>query len=278
VSGTEQSIGGGAASQTLTSSSTVTVAAGLVPVTSSAAVTGLIVAAGTLDGQVLGLLNTGSYVITMAASGTSNVADGTVEVIPPGGLRFYVWSGAESLWYPSDGATANAVGDTEQFVALTTTYTLTNTTALQKLFNASSTGAVTVAATTSYFFECEFDLSSMATASGGLSFGFGGTATLTSVKYTALTQKSATALTTPTTPQFVEGTTATATPLVATTTGTGLNTALCRIRGIVRVNATGTLIPEVALGVGTTAVVGTNSYFRCWPVGSNTVTDVGSWS
>lgn len=176
----------------------------------------------------------------------------------------------------SVGAAGGTV-DAEQFVALTTTYTLATGTALQKLFNATTNGALTVAASTSYFFECEFDLSS--TPSGAISFGFGGTATLTSLKYTAVSEKGATNLTTPTTPAFVAGTAAAAQILVATTTaGTGVFTS--RIRGIVRINATGTLVPEVAVDVSTTtaAVVGTNSFFRVWPVGSNTAVDVGNWS
>jgi hypothetical protein len=174
--------------------------------------------------------------------------------------------------------THNLIPDIEQFTALTTPYTLASGTALQKLFNATTAGALTVAASTTYFFECQFDLSSVASASGTVSFGFGGTATLTSIKYTAVTQKSA-SLTTPVAPQMVEGTAATAQSLWTAATTTGLTTATARIKGTVRVNAAGTLIPEVALGVSTTtAAVGTNSFFRCWPVGSNTVTSAGSWT
>lgn len=166
----------------------------------------------------------------------------------------------------------------EQLMALSTTYTLSSTTALQKLFNATTNGALTVPASSSYFFECSFDLSTMATASGSFSFGFGGTATLTGIKYTAVTQKSA-SLTTPAAPQLVEGTAAAAQSMWTAATTTGLATATCRIRGLVRVNGGGTLVPEVALGIATTtAVVGTNSYFRAWPAGSNTVTSVGGWT
>jgi hypothetical protein len=189
-------------------------------------------------------------------------------------LGIEVISSNGSAWLTS----GNQVADIEQFVALTTTYTLSSGTSLQKLFNASSTGALTVTGSTTYFFECQFDLSTLASASGNVSFGFGGTATLTSLKYTAVTQKSA-SLTTPVAPQMTEGTAATAQSLWTAATTTGLTTATSRIKGIIRVNAGGTLIPEVALGVSTTtAVAGANSYFRCWPVGSNTVTEAGTWS
>ena len=180
-----------------------------------------------------------------------------------------------TAFYASAAASSRQVVDAEQFLALTTTYTLTSTTALQKLFNVPSAGSLTVQASTSYFFECEFDLSSMSTASNAFSFGFGGTATFTSLKYVATSQRSS-SLTTATAAQMVVGSAAAAQPLVpAATTGA---TGTAWVTGIIRVNAGGTLIPEVALGNAAAAVVGTNSFFRIWPTGSNTVTNVGNWT
>jgi polygalacturonase len=166
------------------------------------------------------------------------------------------------------------ITDTEQFMALTAAYTLGAGTALQKLLNATANGALTVPALTSFFFECEFDLTGMSSTTGTLAFGFGGTATLTSVKYIAYAQKSA-AIATPATAQVTVANVATAVPLVATSVTT---TGSAYITGIVRVNAAGTLIPSVALSVGIAAVVGVNSWFRIVPVGPNTVTSAGNWS
>lgn len=176
-------------------------------------------------------------------------------------------------FYGSAAASSRQVIDAEQFMSLTATYTLTSQTALQKIFNATTNGALTVQASTSYFFECEFDLSAMSASSGDFSFGFGGTATLTSLKWTSDASKNAVG--TPSTSQMVTATVATATSLVTANTTT---TGHAYITGIVRVNAGGTLIPQVGLGVAAAAVVGTNSWFRITPIGTNTVTNVGHWN
>ena len=161
----------------------------------------------------------------------------------------------------------------EEYVFLSATYTLTSQTALQKLFNSSTNGALTVDAATSYFFECEFDLSAMSVTSGSFSFGFGGTATLTSLKYTSVASK--TAIGTPSTAQITTATVATATGLVsASITATGH----AIIKGIIRINAGGTLIPSVGLGIASAAVVGINSWFRIVPIGTNTNTQFGAWT
>jgi len=109
-------IGNYASAQTLTNGATVTLSGGLIPVTCASAVTGVILTGGGgEDGQLLGLYNTGSYPVTFAASGTSNVADGASDVIPAGQLRFFLWSANASLWYPVSG---------EQFTArLASTFT-----------------------------------------------------------------------------------------------------------------------------------------------------------
>jgi hypothetical protein len=62
--------------------------------------TGCILEAGTADGQVIIVMNvSASKTITFAASGTSNVADGTSDVIAALSAAMYVWGAATSLWY-----------------------------------------------------------------------------------------------------------------------------------------------------------------------------------
>jgi hypothetical protein len=77
--------------------------------------------------------------------------------------------------YSTHAANERGVIDSEQFISNTSSYTLTSQTALQALFNATTNGAITLAASTMYFFECQFDLSSMSGTSGDFGFGFGGT-------------------------------------------------------------------------------------------------------
>ena len=64
-------------------------------------VTGVILAAGTQDGQVMVVRNESSYTVTFAAAGTSHVADGATSPIPANCARYFSWAAATSLWYRS---------------------------------------------------------------------------------------------------------------------------------------------------------------------------------
>lgn len=89
--------------QTLTTGNTITTPAntGVVRVTAAAAVTGIILGAGTTPGQNLTVIHEGAAAntITFAASGTSNVADGTSDVITGPTARCFVWDSITALWY-----------------------------------------------------------------------------------------------------------------------------------------------------------------------------------
>jgi hypothetical protein len=76
------------------------------PVTATAAVTGVILAAGLPDGQLVFVINTGSYPITFAAAATSNVAGGANVTIPAGTTQLYVWNYGAQRWYPAPAAPA----------------------------------------------------------------------------------------------------------------------------------------------------------------------------
>jgi hypothetical protein len=165
----------------------------------------------------------------------------------------------------------------EQFCCTNTAYTLTNTTNLQKIFNVSTNGAVTVTAATSYFFECSLNLSNMSATSGnfGFSIGGAGTATFTSASW----QSSGLDATTQTTPADVGGvysaSAAQTGNILVPTVGTA---ASVYITGMFRITAGGTIIPSIQLTTANAAVVGVNSWFRCRSLGSNTVTAVGAWT
>ena len=91
------------AAAALASSGTITTSGLRVArVAPTAAVTANVIQAGNFDGQELTIINettTGTFTVTAAASGTSNVADGTGLVIS--GLRCakLVWDASTSLWY-----------------------------------------------------------------------------------------------------------------------------------------------------------------------------------
>lgn len=88
-----------ASPQPMTSGVTIApvAASTMYPLTATAAVTGIVLAPGFYTGQRVTLVNKSSFSATFAASGTSNVADGTGDVIAANAAATYTWSG--SLWY-----------------------------------------------------------------------------------------------------------------------------------------------------------------------------------
>jgi hypothetical protein len=239
--------------------------------------------------DVAGSINiTGSYYVNGVAiinNGSITLSAGTATTAPLyftlGGsvLKTSVLAGdieadANGIFYYSHANSSRGVVYAEQFISLSGTYTLTSQTAAQKLFNSTTNGAVTVKAGTTYYFECFYSLTAMSATSGSFGFAIGGTATLTSLNWTSAAIKATTG-TTAATLQTTFNTTAANTTIVTASTQTG---GSARITGTIRVNAAGTIIPQVSLGQAAAAVVGANSYFRIIPIGTNTVTSVGNWS
>lgn len=73
-----------------------------VRVTAAAAITGVILAAGTKAGQEITVIHEGAAAntITFAAAGTSNVSDGVSDVITGPTSRSFKWDATTLLWYP----------------------------------------------------------------------------------------------------------------------------------------------------------------------------------
>jgi hypothetical protein len=123
-----------------------------------------------------------------------------------------------------------------------------------------------------YFFECIFNLTSLSGSSHSIAFSLGGTASFTSLMYEWIGGggNPSTGL------DMNASATATATTVVAAGTTAACNVV---IRGSMRVNAGGTVIPQVTqVTASAAAVVAAGSYFRAWPAGSGAVTNVGDWS
>lgn len=91
----------GNAAQALAASGTIATASLAVSrVTPGASCTGVILAAGTSDGQVVIVENHhASNTATFAAAGTSNVANGASEVVAALTSSMYVWNATAALWY-----------------------------------------------------------------------------------------------------------------------------------------------------------------------------------
>lgn len=78
-----------------------TAGVGVSRVAPSAARAGIILQAGTFPGQVVTVINesAAASTLTMDVSGTSNVADGTSDVITGLTAGMYIWDSVQALWY-----------------------------------------------------------------------------------------------------------------------------------------------------------------------------------
>lgn len=167
------------------------------------------------------------------------------------------------------------IATAEQFVCATADFTLSAASGAQNLF-AAANDVLTVAAATTYFFEAELYLTTGATTHT-TAFLLGGTATYTSVKYLAQLWSGTAGTISTTAPSMLEVSVATSTVLNATSTATS---TVIYLKGTIRVNAAGTLIPQINFSANPTStnLTKTNSKFRLWPVGSNVVAAVGNWA
>lgn len=87
--------------QPLSNNSTITLNfpySGVLPVSETGNVTGIILAAG-VSGLTVTIVNRSAFTITFAASGTSHVADGASDVIPALTARTFTYDSGTSLWY-----------------------------------------------------------------------------------------------------------------------------------------------------------------------------------
>lgn len=182
------------------------------------------------------------------------------------------------IMYYSTAAAERGVVGSEQFVAITSANTLTSQTAVQPIFDGGggpANGRITLASSRSYFFEMDIDITAMSSTSGTFSLAFGGTATLTSIRYRPMAQKSSQG--TINTVNDVIVTSAASTPVV------GANTTVAGrvyVTGIIRVNAGGTLIPQIAFSTvagPATPVITADSWIRLRCIGTNTIASIGNW-
>lgn len=168
---------------------------------------------------------------------------------------------------------ARSVTMNEQMAVQETDYLLTNSTTYQKLLDVSTNGAVSVPAGTSLF-ECSFTLSNLNTSSA--TFGFGLNTTSASTQgWSARTTKSSTLSGN----NFKLGhyTTSNASLFTANTD----TYCIGHIRGIIKMDSTGTVTPQVSISAANTnAYVVKGSYFRIQTIHSanNANITIGNWS
>jgi hypothetical protein len=161
----------------------------------------------------------------------------------------------------------------EVWAISSTPYTLVSQTGAQKLLNTSTLGGVTLPVGT-YFFFCEFALTSLSATSGTFGFALGGTATIGSQAWGSTTQKSG-GLATATAAQLTWSTAAN----TAISAGNTSQNGVAIIRGSFRITTAGTVIPQVSMSQAAAAIVQPLAFFRVSPISpSSTATTVGNWS
>jgi len=156
------------------------------------------------------------------------------------------------------------------------TYTLTSTTASQKLFNATANGALTLPVGT-YRYEAFLYLSSMSGTSGNLLFNFlgAGSAVIASALSRAVGQDGNSAGAGAAGTSYWTGA-ASPNPIVTAATATSFNVV---VNGTFRVSTAGTIIPSISLNTASAAIVQTNTHFTTTRIStSDTAVSYGPWS
>ncbi len=186
-----------------------------------------------------------------------------------------VWDRATQRPEMSRAGAFVPLGDAFAYGKLQADYTLANTTAVQKLFNWSANGALTLP-TGAYLFDMALRINTMSTTSGNGQISLGGSATLVRILQAFQGGDSA-ALNIPDTWTFSTSLTASSdTNVVTATIQANLNLL---VRGVFDVTVVGTVIPQIALTTAiTTALVKTGSYFCVQRLGAAGVATSGAWS
>ena len=181
---------------------------------------------------------------------------------------------ATALAIKSAVPAGTGVTPTIQVICPSAAYTLTNGTATQAVFNTGMR-TITLQAATTYMFEGQYLITTGTTTHiTSMSFVLT-TATMTHCSWSTVSG-SPTALN--------AGTSGAFTAIFNSVAGGAINTTsaaankMIRFQGIMRVNAAGTLVPNIqfsaAPGVTCSTLVG--SYIRFYPIGANTIDSVGT--
>jgi hypothetical protein len=227
--------------------------------------------------------NTLSGATTMAATKALTLAAGTATA---GQAPLYFVSGTNltaaavgavefdgTCFYSTPVASARGLSPSTMFsIVPAGDFTLATTSGVQAAF--PTTGDVwTLAATTAYFFEGTYYIThSTTTCTCAMAFATGGGASITSIYYTALSVINA-ADGAPAAPVMTWVDTNASTVVTATST---VGWAI-RFQGILRMNAAGTITPQVNWSANTTApVMKVNSYIKFTPLGTNTTNILGN--
>ncbi len=193
------------------------------------------------------------------------------------------------VFYASAAANSRQAVDSEQFIIQTANSSTYNNTGLDTntAFQVFSTGSglVTVQAATTYFFEGLYKISNTGTNSHTWAtlFTLASSASVTDIRYTVLAKTGTTSAVTITAMSNLDIAVATQVPVTAASVS-ATEFVTIFLKGYMAINVGGTVSPAMQASArpGTTGTPGVivlaGSYFRMWPVGTNTVANVGPWA
>ncbi len=201
----------------------------------------------------------------ISLSGPQGIGGDTLPAFAGNGLRFLQLNAGE---------TAAQWADLSAYVRLAASYTLTSTTSVQKLFNATANGALTLPVGV-YEFELQAIISSMSATLGNATISILGAGT--AVIATAMSHMNGFdgAPSTTAFNAFTGGMT-TSVSLASQAVETTDTNLLTRIHGTFSVTTAGTLIPSIGLTTAAAAIVSAGSFFRCTRLGASAYS--GNWS
>jgi len=168
------------------------------------------------------------------------------------------------------------------FAMTQSNYNLTNTTAAQRIFNGSASGALTLSSGT-YVFELVLYVTGMSATSGNAGFDLKGAGTATLSGSRLLFNIVGVDIAAPfagaaQSGSWAPGASGWAVPAPIVTAGTA-TTLLFRASGAFDTGSTGTIIPSISLTTAvSTAFVNAGSYFLIRRVSDNATATVGNWS
>jgi hypothetical protein len=182
-----------------------------------------------------------------------------------------------TAFYSNPLAGARGVSPSKQIATNVSTKTMANDTSAQAIFEAAQ-DTLTVQGSTSYRVCAVIHMTRSSGANQhDLNWLFGGTATYTDICLDVVSAYASSG-NFPASCAMQRVTAATATKV--NNAGSSTAQLTLRVEGIVRVNAGGTLIPQLQFSAapGATALVRSSSFFEIWPIGSDTLAKVGNWA
>ena len=181
-----------------------------------------------------------------------------------------------NVFYSTTVNSTRAVSPSVIFAMNSSDLTGVNGTGSQPIFNTAH-DVLTVPASTTYYFELFFSITSGTTSKTVALDLDDGTATFTAIHYYSIGRHAVVNTGGGTTTSNTNVNTAASNVVLAAGTTTGL---WIKASGIIRFNGTGTFIPKFAFSADPTGtiLIKQESYLLMYPLGTNTVTNVGNWN